>query len=93
LSVTVKFRVQSGIISLDLDKISVFQITRQRNTCELLAITPENPRPQTPYSIARRDQESKLREILDSLQQLKKEKKTGIILEITDTELHLIKEP
>jgi hypothetical protein len=91
MSVLVKFRSTAGSVSLDLDKISVFQITRQRNTCELIAITPENPHPQTPFSIARRDQEWKLREILDNLQQLKDEKKADIIFEITDTEVHLIK--
>jgi len=91
MSVLVKFQSPTGLVFLDLDKISVFQITRQRSTCEIIAITPENPHPQMPYSIARRDQEWKLREILDALQQLKAEKKEDIIFEITDTEVHLIK--
>ncbi len=60
MGVQVKF-MQSGSYHagefrfLDLNKISRLQITRQRNTCELLATTPENPRPDTPYIIARRD--------------------------------------
>ena len=49
MTVQVKF-IQSGtfhageIKSLDLEKISRFQITHQRNTCELFVTTPENPR-------------------------------------------------
>jgi hypothetical protein len=41
--------IQSGMfhagdfLSIDLDKISQFQISRQRNSCDLLATTPENP--------------------------------------------------
>ena len=48
MSVQVKF-MQSGTFhagefkSLDLEKISRFQITHQRNTCELFVTTPENP--------------------------------------------------
>lgn len=91
MSVLVKFQSPTGYVFLDLKKISVFQITRQRNTCEIIAITPENPHPQTPYVIARRDHEWKLREILDNLQRLKSEKGEDIIFEITDTDVHLIK--
>ena len=95
MSVQVKF-MQSGSFNagefkfLDLDKISRLQITRQRNTCELLATTPENPRPNTPYMIARRDREYELQAILADLQQLKQEKRENIY-EITDTEAHLVK--
>jgi len=95
MSVLVKF-MQSGTFhagefkSIDLDKISKFEISRQRNTCELLAITPENPRPGTPYMIARRDNEYQLQAILKDLQQLKQENK-DIIYNITDTEVHLLK--
>jgi hypothetical protein len=95
MSVQVKF-MQSGSFNagefkfLDLDKISRLQITRQRNTCELLATTPENPRPNTPYMIARRDREYELQAILADLQQLKQEKREKIY-EITDTEAHLVK--
>ena len=90
MSVTVKFLHTSGafhsgeFVSLDLDKITQFKITRQRNTCELLAHTPENPQPNQPYSIARRDRENLLQVILQDLQQLRQEK-TEIIYEITDT--------
>jgi len=77
-------------LSIDLGKISEFKITRQRNTCELLAITPENRQPDRPYSIATRDREYQLQEIIKELQQLKKGNK-DIIYEITDTEVHLIK--
>ena len=92
MSVQIRF-VQSGSFhagefkSLDLDKISRFQIARQRNTCELHAITPENPRPDTPYIIARRDKEYEMAVILQDLQQLKTEKR-DLIYEITDTEAH-----
>jgi hypothetical protein len=89
MSVFIKFR-HSGVfhrgdfLSIDLDKISEFRITRQRNTCELLAITPENHQPDRPYSIATRDREYQLQEILTDLNQLKKEKR-DITYEITDT--------
>jgi hypothetical protein len=89
MSVTLKFRSPAGIISLNLDKISLFQITRQRNSCELLALTPENPRPQTPYSIARRDKEWQLQDLMADLANLKKE--TGdLTYDITDTGIHLV---
>jgi hypothetical protein len=94
MSVLIKF-IQSGMfhagdfLSIDLDKISKFQISRQRTTCELLAITPENPRPDTPYMIARRDNEYQLQAILKDLQLLKQEHK-DIIYDITDTEVHLV---
>ncbi len=90
MSVQVKF-MQSGSYNagefkfLDLDKISRLQITRQRNSCELLATTPENPRPDTPYRIARRDREYQLQAILTDLRQLRQDKK-DTIYEITDTE-------
>lgn len=77
-------------MSIDLDKISEFRITRQRNTCELLAITPENHQPDRPYSIATRDREYQLQEILTDLNQLKREKR-DLIYEITDTEVHRVK--
>lgn len=95
MSVLIKF-VQSGSFhagdskSLDLDKITKFEINRQRNSCELIAITPENPQQNLPYVIARRDIEYKLQDILKDLQQLKQENK-DIIYEITDTEVRLIK--
>ena len=94
MSVLVKF-MQSGSFyagefkSIHLDKISKFEISHQRTTCELLAITPENPRPNTPYMIARRDNEYQLRAILKDLQQLNQENK-DIIYNITDTEVHLV---
>jgi len=96
MSVTVKFIHSGGafhtgeFISIDLARISQLKITRQRNTCELLATTPENPQPNQPYSIARRDRENQLQVILQDLQQLK-QGKTDIIYEITDTEVHRIK--
>jgi len=90
MSILVKFRAPAGFISLDLNKISAFEITHQRNSCELLAITPENPRNDTPYAIAKRDKEWQLRDILTDLQRLKAE--TGdCIFEITDTDSQLIK--
>jgi hypothetical protein len=95
MSVQVKF-IQPGTfhlgtsLSLDLDKISKFQISHQRNTCELLAITPENPRPDTPYMIARRDKEYQLQDILKDLQQLQQEHK-DTIYDITDTGVRLVK--
>jgi hypothetical protein len=75
--------------SLDLDKISRFQITRQRNTCELLATTPENPQPNTPFMLARRDNEYELQAILTDLRQLKTEQKKSVY-RITDTEAGLV---
>jgi uncharacterized protein with WD repeat len=95
MSVLIKF-IQSGSFhagdfkSLDLNKITKFEINRQRNSCELIAITPENPQQNSPYVIARRDIEYKLQDILKDLQQLKQENK-DIIYEITDTEVRLIK--
>ncbi|MGB8220585.1 MAG: hypothetical protein WCE46_09415 [Methanoregula sp.] len=95
MSVFVKFR-HTGVyhkgdsLSIDLAKISEFKITRQRSTCELLAITPENRQPDRPYSIATRDREYELQDIIKELQQLKKGNRE-IICEITDTEVHLIK--
>jgi hypothetical protein len=94
MSVLIKFRhtgpFHSGASkTIDLDKVSEFRISRQRNTCELLAITPENPQPNSPYAIARRDNEYQLQDILKELQQLKK-KNRDIIYEITDTEVHLV---
>jgi hypothetical protein len=94
MSVFVKF-MQSGTFhageskSLDLALISKLQISHQRNTCELIATTPENPRPNTPYMIARRDRAYELQTILNDLQQIRNEKKDGIY-EITDTEAHLV---
>jgi len=94
MSVQVKF-IQSGsfhageIKSLDLDKISRFQITHQRNTCELFATTPENPRPETPYMLARRDREYELQAIVNDLRQLKAEQKEAVY-KITDTEAGLV---
>lgn len=79
MTVQVKF-MQSGAFNrgefkfLDLDKITRLQITRLRNTCELLATTPENPRPNTPYLLASREREYELQSIVDELQQLKKQK-------------------
>jgi uncharacterized protein VirK/YbjX len=90
----VKFK-QSGSFhageykSLDLAKISRFEICRQRNTCELIATTPENPQPHTPYMIARRDREYEITAILADLQQLKKGTRDATY-EITDTEARLI---
>jgi hypothetical protein len=75
--------------SLDLGLISKLQISRQRNSCELLATTPENPRPGMPYTIARRDQEYELKAILNDLQQLRVEKR-DVTYEITDTEARLV---
>jgi hypothetical protein len=95
MSVLIKF-LQSGSFnsgefkSLDLDKITKFEIKHLRNSCELLAITPENPQQNQPYVIARRDIEYKLQDMLKDLQQLKQEKKE-IIYEITDTEVRLVK--
>jgi len=97
MSVLVKF-MQSGTfysgvsLSIDLDKISKFEISHQRTTCELLAITPENPRPDIPYMIARRDNEYQLQDILKDLRQLKQDHK-DIIYDITDTGTHLVNKP
>jgi hypothetical protein len=94
MTVQVKF-MQSGSFhageykSLDLEKISRFQITRQRNTCELFATTPENPRPETPYMLARRNHEYELQEILTDLRQLKTEQNESVY-RITDTEAGLV---
>ena len=95
MSVFVKFR-HSGVfhrgdfLSIDPGKISEFRITRQRNTCELLAITPENHQSDRPYSIATRDREYQLQEIITDLKALKKEN-GDLIYEITDTDVHRIK--
>jgi uncharacterized protein VirK/YbjX len=94
MTVMVRF-LQSGsfnsgeFLSLDLEKISSIRISRQRNTSELLATTPENPRPNTPYIIATRDKEYELQAIINDLQQLRQEKKNSTY-EITDTEAHLV---
>jgi hypothetical protein len=94
MSVLVRF-IQSGSFnsgefkSLDLDRISNFQISRQRNTCDLLATTPENLQPNTPYVIARRSHEYELKDILTEIQKLRNEKK-DVIYEITDTEAHRV---
>ena len=95
VSVQVKF-IQSGtfhageIKSLDLEKISRFQITHQRNTCELFVTTPENPRPETLYMLARRDREYELQAIVNDLRQLKSEQKDAVsVYKITDTEAGL----
>jgi hypothetical protein len=74
---------------LDLSQITQLKIARLRNTCELLATTPENPQPNTPYVIARRDREYELQAILTDLQQLKRETRE-VIYEITDTEAHRV---
>ncbi len=90
MSVQITF-MQSGSFhageykSLNLDKITRFEITRQRNTCELFATTPENPRPGTPYMLARRDNEYELQAILTDLRQLKAGQKESVY-RITDTE-------
>jgi len=70
---------------LDLSKITQLRISRLRNNSELLATTPENPQPNTPYIIARRDHEYELQKILSDLQQLKRETR-DVIYEITDTD-------
>jgi hypothetical protein len=95
MSVSVKF-MRSGAfhagesLCIDLEKISKLEINRLRNTCELLAITPENPQQNNPYVIARRDSEYMLKDILRELQQLR-QGSTDIIFEITDTETHQVK--
>ncbi len=94
MSVQIKF-MQSGsfhageIKSLDLEKISRFQITHQRNTCELFVTTPENPRPESPYMLARRDREYELQAIVNDLRQLKSEQKEAVY-KITDTDAGLV---
>ena len=94
LSVLVKFR-QEGTFnagefkSLDLGLISKLQISRQRNTSGLLAATPENPRPGTPYMIARRDREYELQAIMSDLQQIRQENK-NVTCEISGNEAHLV---
>jgi len=94
MSVLIKF-MQSGSFhsgvskSLDLGQISKLQISRQRNSCELLATTPENPQPGIPYIIARRDQEFELKAILNDLQQLRVENK-NVTYEITETEARVV---
>jgi hypothetical protein len=94
MSVQVKF-MQSGtfhageIKSLDLEKISRFPITHQRNTCELFVTTPENPRPETPYMLARRDREYELQAIVNDLRQLRSEQKEAVYT-ITDTDAGLV---
>jgi len=95
MSVSVKFHhvgvFHSGdSLSIDLDKITEFKITRQRSTCDLLAITPENQQPDRPYAIATRDREYQLQEILTDLKKLKKGKQ-DLVYEITDTEVHRMK--
>jgi hypothetical protein len=94
MSVLVKFRHtgvyhQGDSLSIDLAKISEFKITRQRNTCDLLAITPENHQPDHPYAIATRDREYQLQEIITDLRNLKKETRE-LVYEITDTEVHRV---
>lgn len=94
VTVLVKF-IQSGSFnagvfkSLDLALITKLQITRQRSTCELVAHTPENPQPNAPYILARRDRSNQLEEIMADLQQLK-QGKADSIYEITDSEAHRI---
>jgi hypothetical protein len=95
MSVIIKF-IRSGsfhagdFLSLELDKITRLQVNRLRNTCELLAYTPENPQPNTPFVIARRDSEYQLQDILKDLQQMKQENK-DIVYEITDAEVRQTK--
>ncbi|WP_292370997.1 hypothetical protein [Methanoregula sp. UBA64] len=91
MSVMVKFHhvgvFHSGdSLSIDLSKITEFKITRQRNTCDLLAITPENQQPDRPYAIATRDREFQLQEIIADLKKLKTERR-NLVYEITDTEV------
>ena len=75
--------------SLELDRITKLQINHLRNSCELVADTPENPRPNTPYIIAARENAYELQIIIDELDQLRRAKKSGIY-EITETEAHLL---
>ena len=94
MTVIVKF-MQSGQFnsgefkSLDLAKISKLQINHLRSTCELLATSSENPRPDTPYIIATRDNQHEIQAILNDLQQLRPEKK-DVTYEITDTGAHRV---
>jgi hypothetical protein len=94
MTLTIRF-MQSGqfnageLKSLDLEKITKLQINRLRNTCELHATTPENPRPNTPFLIASRERAYELQVIIDDLEQFRRTKKTGIY-EITETESHLV---
>jgi hypothetical protein len=88
---TVKVRfMQSGQFNsgtfrtLDLDRITRLQINHLRNTCELHAFTPENPRPDSPFLIATRDNAYVLQKIVDELQRLRQEKR-DLIYEITAT--------
>ena len=94
MTLIVKFR-QSGQFnsgefkSLELNQITKIQINHLRNSCELLATTPENPRPNTPYIIASRENAYELQTIIDDLDQLRRANKSGVY-EITETEAHLI---
>ena len=94
MTVQVKF-MQSGSFNagtfkfLDLALITKMQISRQRNTCELVAFTPENPQPGRPYILATRDRANQLEEILTDLQQLK-QGNIDSIYEITDSEAHRV---
>jgi hypothetical protein len=94
MTIIVKFR-QSGQFnsgefkSLDLDKITKLKINHLRNSAELAADTPENPRPNTPYIIAERENAYELQTIVDELDQLSRAKKSGVY-EITETEAHLL---
>ena len=81
---------RGDFVCIDLEKITEFKIIHQRNTSEILAITPENHQPDRPYVIAIRDRDFQIQDILKDLQQLKKGEE-GFIYEITDTEAHLIK--
>ena len=94
MTINVKFK-QSGQFhsgkfkSLDLDKISKFQIIRLRTTYELLATTPENPQPGIPYILATRDHQYELQAMINDLQELKQKEK-NVTYEITETETHLV---
>jgi hypothetical protein len=95
MTITLTFK-QSGQFnsgefkSLDLDQITQLRINRLRNTCELYATTPENPRSNTPYVIASRENTYELQAMIDELQQLRQAKRSGVY-EITETEAHLVK--
>ena len=94
MSVLIRF-MQMGafhagdFVTIDLDKVSRFHIDQQRNTCELIAFTPENPRQNIPYSIAQREREYELKDIMQDLERLRMGKK-DVIYEITDTEVHIL---
>jgi len=95
MSIIVKFKQQGQFNagefrSLELDKITKLQVNHLRNSCELVADTPENPRPNTPYIIAARENAYELQTIINELDQLRRAKKSGVY-EITETEAHLIK--